>query len=55
MKLLIIDSAKGAQTFIHSIRAIKHLDFNLVKLALPNFSKVNKQMLRRLYIKTVNV
>jgi glutamate racemase len=46
MKLLIIDSAKGAQTFIHSIRAIKHLDFNLVKLALPNFSKVNKQMLR---------
>ena len=46
MKLLIIDSAKGAQTFIHSIRAIKHLDFKLVKLALSNFSKVTKQMLR---------
>jgi len=46
MKLLIIDSAKGAQTFIHSIRAIKHLDFKLVRLALSNFSKVTKQMLR---------
>jgi glutamate racemase len=46
MKLLIIDSAKGAQTFIHSISTIKHLDFKLVKLALPNFSKVTKQILR---------
>jgi glutamate racemase len=46
MKLLIIDSAKGGQTFIHSIRAIKHLDFKLVKLAVSNLSKITKQSLR---------
>lgn len=46
MKLLIIDSANGAQTLINSIKRVKQLDFKLVKLALPNFSKVNKQTLR---------
>jgi glutamate racemase len=46
MKLLIIDSANGAQTFINSIKRVKQLEFKLVKLALPNLSKVNKQSLR---------
>jgi glutamate racemase len=46
MKLLIIDSAKGSQTLINSISMVKNLDFKLVKLAVSNLSKVNKQTLR---------
>lgn len=46
MKLLIIDSANGAQTLIKSIKRVKQLEFKLVKLAVSNLSKVNKQMLR---------
>ena len=46
MKLLIIDSAKGSQTLINSIKQIKHLDFKLVKLAVSNLSKITKQTLR---------
>ena len=46
MKLLIIDTNKGAQTLIASIKTVKHLDFKLVKLNLSNFSCVNKQTLR---------
>jgi glutamate racemase len=46
MKLLIIDSANGAQTLINSIKQVKQLDFKLVKLAVSNLSMVNKQTLR---------
>lgn len=46
MRLLIIDSAKGSQTLINSIKRVKQLDFKLVKLAVYNLSKVNKQTLR---------
>lgn len=46
MKLLIIDTNKGAQTLIASIKTVKHLDFKLVKLNLSNLSCVNKQTLR---------
>ena len=46
MKLLIIDSAKGSQTLINSIKQIKHLDFKLVKLAVSNLSKITKQTVR---------
>ena len=46
MKLLIIDSANGAQTFINSISMVKNLESKLVKLAVSNLSKITKQSLR---------
>jgi glutamate racemase len=48
MKLLIIDSTKGAQTLINSIKTVTQLDldFKLVKLHVTNLSKINKQTLR---------
>lgn len=46
MKLLIIDSANGAQTLINSIKRFKQLDFKLAKLHVSNLSMVNKQTLR---------
>ena len=51
MRLLIVDSNKGAQTLLNLIKTVKNVDFKLAKLAVSNLSSVNKQTLRDYTIK----